>query len=241
MAKAPQLHFARFEFKYLLSNDCKTEFEKELSHFVAFDPFVAQVPQRQYFVRSLYYDDEDFSTFYDKVDGLKKRAKFRVRTYTETDDLAAPQFLEIKGRHNQLVYKHRTPISVDTTEDPTQHLLADPGEDKVKQQFFFEYYKKRIRPVALIDYWRRPYISKWDPEFRLTFDSQLQATHTSCLKPKPSDRTRQILPGYTVMELKFKRHNPAWFHRLLQAYELERVSISKICYGLEALELVEDI
>lgn len=238
---ATPLDFSRFEFKYLIADDKRKEFERELGHFVEFDPFVEQTERHRYFVRSLYYDDPHYSAFFDKVDGLKKRSKFRLRTYSSDSNDNAPQFLEIKGRHNQLVYKHRTPVQVPGDKDPTQVLLLDPQDDRVRRQFIFDYYKKQLQPAALIDYWRRPYISKWDPEFRLTFDMDLQVSHTNKLFPGLHDTSRKVLPGYTVMEVKFRRHNPAWFHRLLRAYELERVSVSKICYGLQALGIVEDI
>lgn len=240
MVAKPQMHFARFEFKYLLDNNLRREFERELCHFVEFDPFVQESDGHQYFVRSLYYDDPHYTAFYDKVDGVKKRRKFRVRTYSQAPIGDAPVFLEIKGRHNQLIYKHRVEVDLVNSDDPTSVLLEDPTRSDITSQFFFDYYKKQLRPVALIDYWRRPYLSKYDPEFRVTFDSDLAAVETRSLYPGKTDRSRRVKPGYTVMEVKFRHQIPAWFHRLLQAYELRRVSISKICCGLETLELVED-
>ena len=50
----------------------------------------------------------------------------------------------------------------------------------------------------------------------------------------------EVITGFTVMEVKFRRHIPSWFHRLIQAYELRRVSMSKICKAMEILGLVED-
>jgi hypothetical protein len=182
----------------------------------------------------------------DKVEGLHTRAKFRIRTYTDTPAIGTVQFLEIKGRYNNLVYKHRTPLD-------SQHLIGlDKGEQlvsmlrravepgNVADKFEFELFRKQLQPVALVDYTRRPYISRFDPEFRLTFDSQLRGTHTQALFPCTSARSRQLLRGYTVMEVKFRRHIPAWFHRLIQAYELRRVSVSKICHAMEALGMAED-
>ena len=92
-AKQPQLKFARFEFKYLLSESKRKAFEQDLLFFMEFDPFVVDKPGHQYFVRSLYFDDPQYSAFFDKVDGIKKRAKFRVRTYTETPNPSVSQFL----------------------------------------------------------------------------------------------------------------------------------------------------
>ena len=59
--------------------------------------------------------------------------------------------------------------------------------------------------------------------------------------PGALDRSRELMPGYTVVEVKFRYHVPSWFHRIIQSFELRRVSISKICRGIEVLELAENL
>ena len=104
------LHFARFEFKYILPAKKRDAVEGSLVNFLQYDPFIEKQTDHNYFVRSLYYDDRLYSAFNDKIDGLHSRAKFRVRTYTTNPDQDVPLFLEVKGRHNNLVYKHRSPL-----------------------------------------------------------------------------------------------------------------------------------
>lgn len=245
--KSP-LHFARFEFKYLLPLKKRNQIEQDLAFFLQYDPFVAEQTGHRYAVRSLYYDDLAYSAFYDKVDGLHSRSKFRVRTYSFDNQEQAPVFLEIKGRHNNLVYKHRTPLTSHTADWKslsgsalTQSVLMQADISAVRSQFEFDTLRKGLQPVALIDYMRRPYISKFDSDFRITFDEQLKVTRTNSLFPKPSDSAAKlILPGYTVLEVKFRHHMPSWFHRVIQTHELERISISKICSGMEVLGLAID-
>lgn len=226
----------------------RLELESELRYFLEFDPYVRSQPNHQYHVRSLYFEDPHNSCFYDKVNGLHSRSKFRVRTYTKDQKIATPQFLEIKGRFNNLVFKHRSPVNpqlcvCDEYGDSLVCKLlkaVDPSE--VRHKFEYELYRKRLSPIALVDYTRRPYVSRFDPEFRLTFDSELQGTRTKSLFPNGGARqSRSLLPGYTVMEVKFRRQIPSWFHRLIQAYELRRVSVSKICHAMEALGIAEDL
>ncbi len=237
-----------FETAYALASDIRQELESELQYFLEFDPFVTSRPHHQYFVRSLYFDDPFNTCFHDKVSGLHTRSKFRVRTYTDDPHDGTPQFMEIKGRVNNLVLKHRTPLdnSNAITNDSGDVLISkllrimSPGD--VHRKFEFELYRRRIRPVALVDYVRRPYFSRFDPEFRLTFDSELRGTNTRALFPgSGSPQPRRMLPGFTVMEVKFRRHIPSWFHRLIQAYELRRISVSKICHAMEALGIEEDL
>lgn len=241
-----KLHFSRFEFKYVLPRRVRDEVEGELGHFVELDPYVIEKPDHQYFVRSLYFDTPGYDSFYDKIDGLHTRAKFRIRTYTRALDDPAPWFLEIKGRYNNLVFKHRTPVTGGfdprASGEALSRLLsrhAEPGT--VLDQFEFDLYRKRIEPLVLVDYLRRPYISKFDPEFRLTFDHQLASTACATMFPGPCFRVRRLVPGYTVMEVKFRHHVPAWFHRIIQAYELRRVSLSKVVVGTETLGLATNL
>lgn len=238
-----RLNFLRFEFKYLLRADLRREVESELGHFVQLDPYVAEQPGKKYFVRSLYYDDPDYGCYFAKIDGQLHRAKFRLRTYAREPGPSNAAFLEIKGRHDALVFKHRTPVDsagwpgfTAGQRDVTAAILAHT-QGSVRERFAFEVERKRLAPVMLIDYERRPYVSKYDPEFRLTFDDTLRATLTQSLYPGPGENTRDVLAGFTVMEVKFRHHVPAWFHRILQSYGLRRRSVSKICQGMETWKL----
>ena len=46
---------------------------------------------------------------------------------------------------------------------------------------------------------------------------------------------------YKIMEVKFFRRIPLWFHRLIQKYNLKRVSISKFVVGMKFLGYAEDL
>ena len=113
-------------------------------------------------------------------------------------------------------------------------------EEGVLKRFQYDCFRKGIKPVALIDYYRRPYISKYDSEFRVTLDERLYATETTELFPGKTAIRRPVKQGYTIMEVKFNRHIPAWFHRIIQSYELRRLSISKICEGMQALGMASE-
>ena len=241
-----KLHFARFEFKYVLPRALRYDVESELQYFLELDPYVAKKADEKYFVRSLYFDDAEYSSFNEKHDGLRTRSKFRVRTYTDDPNEPTPTFLEIKGRHNNLVFKHRTALEtggmgiLESGDEFSKRILSCAQPSKVVEQFEYQLYRKQLRPVALVDYWRRPYISKYDPEFRLTFDEELHGTRTQSMFGHSGGTRRGLVSGYTVLEVKFRRHIPSWFHRIIQSYQLRRVSISKICEAVETLEMAVD-
>jgi hypothetical protein len=246
MSMEIKLNFSRFEFKYLLPSKLRDEIELELGHFMKLDPYVNGQDHKKYRVRSLYFDDPSFTNFYDKVDGIRSRQKFRIRTYSTTSTEDCATFLEIKGRQDALVYKHRVAVDLKGRGNFNvgervlpNNILSRVPAGTLKTQFEYEKVRKNLMPVMLIDYMRRPMVSKLDPEFRLTFDDTLMGTSTNCLYPSRRDVPKKLLSGYTVMEVKFRRHIPKWFHRIIQSYDLQRVSISKVCVGIEKFCLVK--
>ena len=49
------------------------------------------------------------------------------------------------------------------------------------KEFVSDTMKKRISPVVLVDYLRRPYVSEYDMNFRVTFDSNIMAKPSKSL------------------------------------------------------------
>jgi hypothetical protein len=244
----PKLHFSRFEFKYVLPLAQRSDLESELGYFMALDPYVSSKRHQKYFVRSLYFDDDSYTAYYEKTDGIMIRRKYRIRTYTDDSTEECVIFLEVKGRFNSLVYKHRVELPrsvVRSLEVGSEDFLSDlvrlNNSDDVATAFLFDSFRRRLKPRLLVDYERRPYVSKYAPDFRVTFDDSLETTVTGRLFSEPTDRQRITLPGFSIIEVKFKRHIPSWFHRLIQSYELHRISVSKYCKGMERTGLAENL
>ena len=103
--------FSRFEFKYIIKKNISESIKNEVKNFTKIDAHIEN--KDKYLVRSLYFDNDLFSSFNEKIDGIKNRHKFRIRTYVDHKDLKTPLFLEIKGRNNQRTYKVRTNIEKD--------------------------------------------------------------------------------------------------------------------------------
>ena len=103
--------FTRFEFKYVLRRDQVDAIEPDICQFMAADGHVDEALGGGYLVRSLYYDTPRRANFYDKIDGIKARRKYRLRTYTTESAPSVPVFLEEKNRINNRVFKYRTALS----------------------------------------------------------------------------------------------------------------------------------
>ena len=68
--------FSRFEFKYIIKRSVSEAIQNEVKNFTKIDGYANN--KDKYLVRSLYFDNNLFSNFHDKGDGVKKRYKFRI-------------------------------------------------------------------------------------------------------------------------------------------------------------------
>jgi len=238
--------FFRYEFKYLLNLEKRKSVESEISNFMSYDSHINKDLKNSYYVRSLYFDNNENENYYEKIDGIRLRKKFRIRTYGRSFEEGLPIFLEEKGRYIDRTFKHRVRISaknlplfyVSGREQDICNLYPDV---EVVQRFVFEVISSRIKPKVLVDYIRRPYTSTYDVNFRVTIDSHIKAANTNSLFPDQTTNWICCKAGYSIMEVKFHRRIPAWFHRIIQAYEITRLSISKFCEGMEETGLAIDL
>ncbi len=238
--------FTRFEFKYLLDGIQAELIEKEIRHFMQFDGHVDKEHGERYMVRSLYFDTPERTNFYDKIDGIKARRKYRLRTYSSTPSANVPIFLEEKNRIDNRVFKYRTPITLDDIEKIASNagpvaLLADHEGNELIQRFVARSLTANEQPLVLVGYFRRAFVSNYDIDFRVTFDSRLSTIPAHSLFSAVGASMRSCLSGYTVLEVKFKRRVPSWFHRIIQSHQLRRVSVSKFCEGMIASGLAVDL
>jgi len=236
--------FSRFEFKYILNEELRNTIEKQVQHFMKYDGYVHPEYDNSYFVRSLYFDSPRSFNFYEKIDGIKKRKKFRLRTYDKKYNNST-LFIEQKGRNVNRVVKSRTLIKKNDIGQfydamNFEQLINTYGDIKIIKEFVADSVKRKISPVVLVDYLRCPYISDYDMNFRVTFDSKIKAKASKILFPD-DDNFFDCLSGYTILEVKFFRKIPAWFHKLILVYNLERVSVSKFVLGMKASSIATDL
>jgi len=235
----------RYEFKYFIKKKISQEIKNQVNEFMEIDQHASSNPDKEYFVRSIYFEDDFNSNFDEKVDGHKIRKKFRVRLYGKNLD-SSPLFLETKGRNLERTYKRRIKIDktdIDLIKQPKfiYKLSKKYPNSQTVNEFIFESYRKNLKPKIVVDYTRKPYVNKYGLYFRLTFDQNI-----SCINLDNNfdnyNKNHSILckAGYTVLEVKFDRSIPAWFHRIIQSYNLRRQSISKFVLGMCYLKLGQE-
>ena len=234
--------FSRFEFKYIINKDISKNIQNEVKNFMTQDNFADY--DNNYLVRSLYFDNKFFSCFNEKIDGIKNRHKFRIRTYTDQKNSKIPFFLEMKGRNKQRTFKNRTNIQENDLDffckkDNFFDLKKKYSENQLIDQYIFDTYKKNIIPKVFIFYCLMSLLSRNGLYFRLTFDSEIRACESNDIF-ESQNNWKKCIPGNDILEVKFDFTIPPWFHRIIQSYELKRVSVSKFVLGLEAANLAHD-
>ena len=245
-SKNIQQKFSRFEMKYIIRKSISESIQKEIRNFMIYDGYANKELKKNYFVRSLYFENNNYSNFNEKVDGVKLRHKYRIRTYSNKLDKNTPIFLELKGRENLRTYKTRFFIEQNDLnlffEKKNYFKLKKTYSDNyLIEQFIFDCYRKNLSPKILVDYNRTPYINKSGLYFRLTFDNNIVSLSNSSLySTSLNSGWRECLAGFTILEVKFESSIPAWFQRIVQSYQLQIRSISKFVIAADTLGLASD-
>ena len=161
--KQPRL---RHELKYNIDCFQYEILRKKLGAILKTDPHARA--DGRYHVRSLYFDDFKNTALCDKICGVGRRKKYRLRIYNCSDEYIK---FEKKTKLNQFVFKesiHLTREEADRIISGDVTFLAD-SENHLLKTFYLECRSNLLRPVVLVDYTREAYVHPVG-NVRITFD-----------------------------------------------------------------------
>jgi SPX domain protein involved in polyphosphate accumulation len=186
--------------------------------------------QKQYWIRSLYFDTPENDDYYEKVSGLFRRKKIRLRIY----DMDQPDAkIEIKNRVRNFVFKESATLpredAMELINGNKEVLLK--SNDPTLNNVYYYMSKDLYRPVVLVDYEREAYVLPSE-DIRITFDKNIRGSgvdfdlfsHAVHMTPAFDEET-------IVMEVKFKEFLPDWIRSILNIYMGEPHPISKYCFS----------
>lgn len=239
--KTINLHFQRFEFKYLLPVELADILIPKLLKYMEWDPYVAEIPTKQYQVASLYYDSAGLACYYEKLAGVEKRKKLRLRVYDQKLQPDSKIYMEIKRRDDAIILKdrvvasHHDCLGALVKGDYVKFKNSRPeDEQKFLDEFFWTKEHNCLMPKIMVVYQRAPLVGKIDKRFRVTFDSDLKTYPADWIELKEDGRP--VNPDSVILEVKFNNILPAWFHHIIKDYQLERISYSKYAMSIEACQ-----
>ncbi len=240
-----QLQANRFELKYVIDEQRARAIRDYIRGFVEPDEHVQDRQTCSYPIHSLYLDSPTLLLYRQTVQGLKNRFKLRIRFYD--DEPAHPAFLEIKSRLSDVIRKERAALGRREVNRLLDGRLLDPcalspagnGRAAASLERFCRLVEELgARPAAYVSYLREAYVSPHSDQLRVTFDREIRGAVFEGRKglAKPSAGVPIALHG-VVLELKFVDRFPAWMHDLVGTFNLQRRSVAKYVYCVEALRL----
>lgn len=212
----------RHELKYVIS---KRDMDCCISRLKEFADLDKHAECGGYFVRSLYYDDQYRSAYYDKESGIASRCKYRIRIYDMDDGYIS---LEKKIKEGAFVRKESAVL---TREEYDRVIKGDTGfllkrSEKTANDFAIECLVNRLRPEVIVDYDRIPFVSVYG-NVRITFDMNVRSVFGE------TDVFSTRIPSYEVMgqdelimEVKYTEFLPDIFRAILPI-EGSRRAVSK--------------
>ena len=155
----------------------------------------------KYQVRSLYFDDPVDSALWEKIDGVNRREKFRLRFYN--DDISLIR-LEKKCKCNSLCQKQSTeltPVEVADLLDGKYSWMTDCGKPLV-QELYGKLTGRLLRPKAIVDYTREPFV--YAPgNVRVTLDYDIRTGMGVDGFLEPSSLTIPVAKAPIILEVKW--------------------------------------
>ena len=232
----------RYELKFRIGAGTKIQLLESASSGLVADPHGHDGVYR---VTSQYYDSPDLRAFWEKLDGVRSRRKFRLRTYGTSGAELEPTFFEIKHRLDQTVFKERVELAPEGVDE----LLNDPSSitrlgSLVQPEFRSgatvgtierAAAQEALAPVNVIGYRREAWVGRVDQGLRVTFDHLCQAAPAGELYCRDG-ATPIVSPCEIILEVKFNGRLPVWLRDRLARMRLTPVRFSKYAEGVQAHE-----
>ena len=160
----------RHELKFGIAFGDYLAMRDRLKRVMTKDPHTSE--DGRYRIRSIYFDNSDDKALREKVNGIAKREKFRIRYYNDDFSFIT---LEKKMKIDDLCLKYDARI----TEEECRRLLR--GElDWMKdcdrplvRELYVKMRAQGLRPKTIVDYTREPFIFR-PGNVRVTFDYDIR-------------------------------------------------------------------
>ena len=220
----------RHEIKYAVSLREVELLKRRLPLLLRRDPHAG--PDGQYFIRSLYFDDSDYTAYREKLDGVKERTKYRIRFYNNDDRVI---FLEKKTKDGDMTGKDSIRL---TRAEAEAFLRGDPAVSALPG-LAGELGRLRRgdwRPAVIVDYDRAAFTYPAG-NVRVTIDMNVRTCPYRTDLFNDRLLTVPVLDeGEAVLEVTFDAFLPAPVRELLHGVPKQRCAVSKYTRCLGILE-----
>lgn len=222
----------RHELKFKISNSAAEVLKQKLSLILKKDKN-AYYSDGSYLIKSLYFDDLDSTSYYEKMDGVLYRKKYRIRIYNNNDEFIR---LEKKMKHNTYTAKEQILISKDIYSKILNGKLDEiDSPTGLLEEFITNSKTKHLVPSVIVLYHRIAFTYPIS-EVRITFDSHIQSgLYNYDLFDKKVPMYDVSEPGKQVLEVKFNEVLPLHIANILNDIPSCKEAVSKfaICRSIK--------
>ena len=222
----------RHELKFKISDAAAEVLKQKLSLILKKDKN-AFYEDGSYLIKSLYFDDRESSSYYEKLDGVLYRKKYRIRTYNDDEKFIR---LEKKMKHNNMTAKEQMLISKDIYSKILNGKINEIDNPQgLLLEFLNEYKNKGLVPSIIVGYHRVAFTYPIS-DVRITFDSHIQSgLYNYDLFNKNASNYTIIEYGKQVLEVKFNEVLPLHIATILEDIPTCREAVSKfaICRSIK--------
>ena len=227
----------RLEYKYLVPLSSMDRLRVDLLKYLDHDGYAIKRPDKEYTVRSIYLDTHSYECYYEKMDGIHTRRKYRIRGYN-TPEENNQIFFEIKRKYDNFISKSRAGFYFQDLHEILRNnqnipSLVDREVDDY-EYFYYHYQLRHLEPKVLVVYDREPFECKFGSQLRITFDKNLRSKSVDTyIQLFDDDKLLDVYRTNFVFEVKFFQVLPQWISRVLSKYDLTRLAVSKYTSSIE--------
>ena len=218
----------RHEIKYVISKRMAEILKQRLLLIMDVDANSSNI-DNTYLIRSLYFDDINNTAYYEKIDGVEFRKKYRIRIYNYDDSFIR---LECKYKHNNMTSKDQYRIDKNTYENIVKGNLneLEISNNKMFNNFILDLKLKSLKPTVIVDY-KRLALTYPISDIRVTFDSCISSgVYNYDLFDKNTNNLSIIDDDNIVLEVKYNEILPESIAIILSTIPSVRESFSKFAY-----------
>lgn len=226
------LRVLRTEKKHNLTKIEVSGLKSRLSAILSGDPVNGYKP---YLVRSLYFDTIFNDDFFEKMAGVERRQKIRLRVY---DPNAKTAKLEIKEKQGVTQLKRSLVLTREEAirlQNCDYDVLKDK-EDELAQELYILMTTKLYRPVCIVEYDRVAFANPTN-DIRITFDSDIRSNEGNLSIFDPNLQCYPVFSNRnTVLEVKYNGFLLSYIKEAIGSLDCTETAVSKYClarrYGL---------
>lgn len=223
----------RNEIKFVINKDTAEILKNKLSYLMSVDTN-STLDDNSYLIRSLYFDDSYSNAYYEKIDGVEYRKKYRIRIYNNDTNFIR---LECKYKHENKTSKDQILIDKNICDKIVNGNIEelDISQPNLLTKFVIDYRSRNLRPSVIVDYKRLAYTYPVS-DVRVTFDSKIKSgRYDYNLYDKDLNTYKVIDDNEVVLEVKFNEILPEQIAIVLSTVPMVRQAFSKfaICASIK--------